>query len=124
MIGAEVNLRGPLFSGVSNRIIQAMMNDITEAVAEEGGDFVRAGTSVFKAPTGGWEGDISVSPFASGHRVDVGRVYDRWLEGVSRKNDTTRFKGYGLFKKAMADLRRTVGQTAKRAAAPHIRRLN
>lgn len=122
-MNVDVVTRGPLFTGAAPRIIAAMMNDITEAVAEEGADQVRAGTGVFKNPTGRWESEIKVSAFASGHRVDVGLIYDRWLEGVSRRNQTTRFKGYRTFQNAMSRLLRTVRPIAERAAAPHVRRL-
>ena len=34
-----------------------------------------------------------------GELTDSGVVYGPWLEGVSSRNDATRFKGYGIFRR-------------------------
>jgi len=35
----------------------------------------------------------------NGELTDSGVVYGPWLEGVSSRNDATRFKGYGIFRR-------------------------
>jgi hypothetical protein len=35
----------------------------------------------------------------NGEVTDSGVVYGPWLEGVSSRNDATRFKGYGIFRR-------------------------
>lgn len=124
MFAAKVVTRGPLFTGAAPGIMRQMTEAMTLTVAEEGADEVRAQTSQFRAPTGYWESQIGVNDFPNGHIVEVGLVYDRWLEGVSARNQSTRFKGYGLFKAAMSWLGRHGSQIAEEAAAPYIRRLN
>jgi hypothetical protein len=38
---------------------------------------------------------------------DRGIVYGPWLEGLSHRNQTTRFKGYRAFRRATEEMRRT-----------------
>lgn len=121
----EVNLRGPLFTGAAPAIMRAMLDDIATEVADEGTDRVRAETQVFKAPTGRWKSGLETRQEGNGRAVVAapGLVYDRWLEGVSRRNQTTRFKGYRLFQNTLHYLRRRGPELAERAVASHIRRL-
>jgi very-short-patch-repair endonuclease len=41
---------------------------------------------------------------------DSGVVYGSWLEGTSRRNQTTRFKGYHVFRTVMQDFQGEVDQ--------------
>jgi hypothetical protein len=59
-------------------------------------------------------------------RIDLGRlIYGPWLEGVSPRNFTTRFKGYQLFRLTKQFLEREiVPKMVKRHKRKMIRRLN
>lgn len=46
---------------------------------------------------------------------DSGVVYGSWLEGTSRRNQTTRFKGYASFRRARQKLERAVEPTVRKA---------
>jgi hypothetical protein len=37
--------------------------------------------------------------------TDSGVTYGPWLEGVSSRNEASRFKGYGMFRRALAAMR-------------------
>jgi hypothetical protein len=45
-------------------------------------------------------------------------VYTGWLEGVSSRNQTTRFKGYRLFRQAGQELNQRAQATAERVFRP------
>lgn len=52
-------------------------------------------------PTPYYETQLIVEPEAGGYVVhDRGIIYGPWLEGVSARNQATRFKGYAAFRKA------------------------
>lgn len=127
----NVQVSGPMFSPRVKDIIKDALHDTVrelvafgEATAKE-----RAIEVVYSKggahpdqyrPTGRWlnslHGDMT-GPL-SGTLDDSRLVYGPWLEGVSSRNESTRFKGYFTF-------RHTYGQMERRAddiAEKHIRR--
>lgn len=95
-----VTMSGPLFDGRAEPLIEHFLTDAEEDIAQEGENRVHARLGqVLRHPTGYYEsrvqtdrsvGDISVT--------DSGVIYGPWLEGVSRRNQTTPFKGYHTFR--------------------------
>ena len=55
----------------------------------------------------------------NGRIDDGGVVYGPWLEGVSRGNETTRFKGYASFRKTSQWLQKNL----RKIAGPAIQRM-
>jgi hypothetical protein len=51
-------------------------------------------------------------------------VYGRWLEGVSSRNQTTRFKGYFAFRKTNHLLNQHYKKTVKHFASRYVKELN
>ncbi len=51
-------------------------------------------------------------------------VYNNWLEGVSSRNEQTRFKGYGLWRATQSYLEAEAPKVADRIAARAVERLN
>lgn len=68
--------------------------------AEIGADWIDERLNqVLRKQTPYYRLQIAASPFGEGWRIhDGGVVYGPWLEGVSRRNATTRFKGYKTFR--------------------------
>lgn len=100
-LGLNVRLSGPLLEGRAPAIVDRML---ASAVAEVA-DYTKYEVltqlgEVLVNPTGYYESQIAdtpVSPFL--HRVhDNGVIYGPWLEGISSRNQTTRFKGYHTFR--------------------------
>lgn len=50
-------------------------------------------------------------------------IIGRWLEGGARKGQATRFRGYGMFRKATQHLRRLANQMAGKHYARSVKRL-
>lgn len=55
---------------------------------------------------------------------DSGVVYGPWIEGVSSRNDASRFKGYQMFRRATRALNTAMPRLAQRHLARAVRRLN
>lgn len=97
----EVNLSGPLFDGRATRVTHRMAEDIGDALADAGVDGVRQVIDMSaRHRTGNYNRHVQTDR-AMGDRVvnDSGIVYGPWLEGTSRRNVSTRFRGYSAFRR-------------------------
>lgn len=112
-IFTRVHTRGPIFDGRAHHIFE----DFSEELEDDGAEFVldhikRTFHSNFKQPTGYYESHVFINNSVSGAVVEdggmAGPVYGPWLEGVGSRNATTRFKGYGAFRKAAQALERRI----------------
>jgi len=113
-ISAYVTVAGPLMEGRGPAVLQRFFDDATKLVAEAGRDELRKrATSKPRHPTGATAGAIVVRDFAKGKTIitDYPQVlYGPWLEGVSARNQSTRFPGYRMFKLTRGRLRKRVGE--------------
>lgn len=102
-VGVTVLTRGPLFTG-------ALIRELAEAIEERGpaevaqrayDEVQRIASADFRNPTGYYQSQIEVRARGAGeYQVwDQDVVYGPWLEGVSTRNQTTRFKGYRLWRR-------------------------
>lgn len=110
----EVEKTGKLFKGGADRLLQtAVSGAIRELIQEAEGflvDRLKTGSGgVFKsvaeagknASTGNYRRNLSTQVKRLNASVDDGGViYGPWLEGVSSRNQSTRFKGYSSFRMA------------------------
>jgi hypothetical protein len=111
-----VTLSGPMFDGRAVAATHAYVHAAVDEVGQASEDLVRAGTSVFKHPTGHYASMITTRVQGEQALVtDSNAVYGPWLEGVGSRNATTRFKGYHFWRKA--------GQQAQRQAQPVAQRI-
>jgi hypothetical protein len=95
----NVRMSGPILDGRGPEIVRRNTREMESQVADEGLRRVhqRLG-QVLKHPTGYYESRVVKTTRSSGYDVDDSRVvYGPWLEGVSSRNDSTRFKGYHTF---------------------------
>ena len=104
----QIRLSGPLFrAGTSQRVIdRAVDRTISELVAE--GE-KRVKQQLYKGHgvlTGFYRRSIHGELLDSRHGIihDSKVIYGPWLEGTSRRNQTTRFKGYAMFRNATQGL--------------------
>jgi hypothetical protein len=119
------DLHGPLFNGVAERAVLDLAARIEREVGAEGADAVRARLGeVLQHPTGYYESHIHAEP--DGGDVDVtdgGIVYGPWLEGTGSRNRTTRFKGYGTFRRVAQALDRRAEHIAEQVTPEYVRRM-
>lgn len=119
---AEVELRGPLFDARAARVVDAMLNDAADAVAQRAQNDVRD-TIQSRAVrrTGNYERHVKIDRQGNDRQVnDGGIVYGPWLEGVSRRNYSTRFRGFSQFRRATQRLAGRTGEIAEPAVRRHL----
>ena len=62
-------------------------------------------------------GEFKTQTLAKIHESGKGYIYGPWLEGTSQRNQSTRFKGYGTFRKVKLWVKKRVPELlAKRIA--------
>ncbi len=103
MVGFRVTADpdGPLFDERAPAIVQRYTDQVQREVAAQGyADTMRFLNASIRQPTPYYETQITVERRAADLVVhDRGIVYGPWLEGVSERNRSTRFKGYFSFRR-------------------------
>lgn len=124
----EVTVSGPMFDarGDARRdvFVQRLVNTVSrEAKNRTVGNMAMA----FRNPTPFYWTQITTEPV----RPFVDRVWDQntvvygpWLEGVSERNRTTRFKGYASFRRATQATAAVVPQIAQEPIRDYIKDMN
>ena len=127
MPSVQVRISGPFFSG-------SMPGVIRDALSKAMGDVVAEGERSVKLqlyPGHGLRsghyrrsihGEMQNSMFGRIHDSNV--IYGPWLEGVGSRNQTTRFKGYHMFRQAKGELERKVPGIINHRVAQAVGRLN
>lgn len=117
-VDVTVRMRGPVVWDMSEAEIVRELDDITQdaagAVAAQ--VYGRIGQNMkgsFKHPTGYYQSRVIKEKRPHAWAVtDKGVIYGPWLEGVGRRNRTTRFKGYASFRRGMQQVSRQVPRIA------------
>lgn len=107
---ADVILSGPIFATDGGRAADRLIEDLTWEV----GGQAEANVHLFLDqslvdPTPYYETQITRQRLVPDVVVhDRAIIYGPWLEGVSSRNQTTRFKGYASFRRATQQTEREV----------------
>lgn len=105
-MGIDVQIDGALFAGHAPAAVAAFLD---EAKYRVGGQMLADVQQILnrdiRHPTPYYETQITLQRVQDDYVVhDRGIVYGPWLEGVSYRNQTTRFKGYHAFRRATQEL--------------------
>lgn len=110
------SVSGPLFDGRADRAVYDLLDAIKKDVAETGRDWIKTDAEgMDKSGRGGTGraaahvGAVRVGAFNDWRiRGDSrqGETWWPWLEGTSKRNEKTRFKGYHTFRSNRNKLRR------------------
>lgn len=102
----EVDMRGPMLDGRGLSILADICEEVEFEIAGQGLADVQYNLDrSIKHPTPYYETQIRVRNAGTSHIVDDrGVIYGPWLEGISERNQTTRFKGYASFRRAAQGL--------------------
>lgn len=110
----HVNAAGPLFSGQASVMVQRY----TDAGGAEVAQWAEAEVhrfleQVLRHPTGYYQSQVRVERVTHDtfNITDGGVVYGPWLEGVSRRNAETRFKGYATFRRVKQRVEKQADRT-------------
>lgn len=117
---------GPLFDGTADDVMAAFATDVEETIAQQGVNDIRAELhSVLQHPTGRYERNIQTERQADDYVItDGGIVYGPWLEGVSSRNNRSRFKGYSTFRRITQRLDAKAADIAEAVLAKYLGRLS
>ena len=130
-VSFTVKTKGRLFASGSREVKDAL-NDCMEAGAEAGKQRLRqvlTKSGVYLSDgksTGNYRRNIQskLTPGRQALITDGGVVYGPWLEGVSSRNATTRFKGYASFRKTKDYLVGAMPDIARRVISRLVGKLN
>lgn len=116
MADRDLDFDGPLFDGRAAAAGRRLVRDMSDTLGQRGKEMIleRLG-QVIKHPTGYYESQVRAEAHGSVDTVitDGGVVYGPWLEGTSSRNETTRFKGYGTFRRVAQELERDAEQLTR-----------
>lgn len=104
-----VTFDGPFFASfrryaIMNEFFRSAVERVTELTEEE---LRVAFGRKFKHPTGHFESQMQMTVVSDRQRVILDPVvYGPWLEGTSRRNRSTRFKGYKIWRLTRQKMRR------------------
>jgi hypothetical protein len=122
MIGSQTVVSGPLFSPGRDQIVRAGLEASQRKAASAGAELVRRQLSPGHGVVSGeFRRSITGTVNRSRHGVIYARnaVKGPWLETGRRRGQQTRFRGYGMFRRARRDLEQRVDAVV----GPEIREL-
>lgn len=99
-ITAKVTFKGPVLSGRAAPIVDRWLTQAVDTVSAEGLRRLHTREQAsFKHPTGYYESRTVRDRRGNGYDLTDSRVvYGPWLEGISSRNQQSRFKGYHIFR--------------------------
>lgn len=119
------NFKGPIFDGSAGAVIDQAVHEIEQRVGEVAEqDLASRFKAVLQRPTGRYVSRLRVATQQGLTRVDDQRaVQGPWLEGTSRQNARTRFRGYGTFRRVAQELDKKATKIAEAVIARYTGRL-
>ena len=107
-MGVDTHYEGPLFNVNWDQEIGLAIAGANRKTADQGARLIKERLdTVLRHPTGHLESKIGVDIHNDQYVVtDGGVVYGPWIEGVSQRQHTSRFKGYATFRLVTQQLER------------------
>jgi hypothetical protein len=108
-VTAYVDCSGPIFDGTAEQAVSDLVRDIAKRGAEWAEENLRD-TAMDKTgrARGAFQANLHIVEKSAGWSVPGpmirGVVWAPWLEGTSKRNRSTKFKGYHPFSKTRQDL--------------------
>jgi hypothetical protein len=127
-VTAEVNVTGPLADGSGASALADWANNTAKALGDEGVELLRqVPMDKTGRARGGFQANLHVLQAGPVARIPApmirGVTWGPWLEGTSKRNSSTRFKGYHLFRRTRQELQRrapAIGQAELDKIMPRL----
>lgn len=126
-LNVTVKQKGQVFNAAASKAAATrMITNINESLAQEGVNRVKERLGhVLQHPTGYYQSRIQVKKGSTYRGVtDGGVIYGGWLEGLSSRNKTTRFKGYHVFRDIQQQLAKDKEKLAQPAVTKFVNEMN
>lgn len=125
-VTAFVHVEGPFMNADVGAILDEFDRDVRRTIAERGIKYLREWP--FKSHRGGgFESNLRVVDAGDVTRIPGpairGVTWSPWLEGGTKRNRSTHFPGYGLFKKTAARLQDEAGDIGDEVLKKYMPRL-
>lgn len=127
-MASRVIVHGPLWNGEAAFAVDDWLRDTRYKVADQGLQMLREfPMNRTGRARGGFQKELRVvtrgmTEVLPGPK-DKGVTWAPWLEGTSKRNDSTRFKGYHLFRKTRLKMRKVANKTAQEELDKFIGRM-
>ena len=132
-ITVTMTREGPLFDGRADEAVKEWLDATKKEVADIGADWIRIAALGMdmsgRGGTGRAAAAVTVSRFGGFNDVrifggmETGAVWWPWLEGDSKRNVHSKFKGYHVFRLTRLRLRRYVTPIAQQRLEEFIGRM-
>lgn len=125
---SDVTVRGPIFDGQAAAAAHDALDEARKDVASRGVTMLRA-VPMDKTgrARGNFQANLHVVQAAGDSLIPAptikGVTWGPWLEGTTRRNDSTRFKGYHLFRQTARRLRALSGQMTEEVLQRYLPRM-
>ena len=118
-VTADIQVQGPLADGRAEDAMKKWAERTAKALGDEGVERLRAfPMNKTGRAHGGFQANLHVIASGPVARIPApmirGVVWGPWLEGTSKRNDSTRFKGYHLFRKTRLELQKRAPEVGQR----------
>ncbi|TAJ21838.1 MAG: hypothetical protein EPO65_00630 [Dehalococcoidia bacterium] len=116
---------GPVFDGRAAAAAAAYVEEANREIAQAGVNEIQSRLGqVLQNPTGHYSSSV-VTDLAQNEATitDGGVVYGPWLEGVSSRNQKSRFRGYSVFRKTVQWLQGRAPDIAESKIRPYLDRM-
>lgn len=135
----KVDNTGPLFTARAGNQLRDLLEGSIRELVQEGETFLNntlkpRPSGVYlsfeqaqpgQASTGNYRRNLSTQINSLNAVIsDGGVVYGPWLEGVSSRNATTRFKGYSAFRRAGFHIQKKSKRIAEKYVKRFVRKMN
>lgn len=124
----KVDLGGPVFNGDDRAILRGAHKDSKMILAKWGREQVEAlARKKPKHPKGRYAEATRIFDLKKGLTIMAEHpqvLYGPWLEGVSARNESTRFKGYRIYKLVRGRMRKNVGPIVQQRYTQAVDELN
>lgn len=127
-VNAYVSVSGPLADGKAGQAIEDFTRAAGQAIADEAARRLREfNMDKTGRSTGAFAAHVEVKPrgadFSIPAPMEKGVTWGPWLEGTSKRNSSTGFRGYGLFRKTAASLDLEATAIAERILPEYLPRM-
>jgi uncharacterized protein YodC (DUF2158 family) len=124
---SRVTLKGPLFDGAASAAAKDFTDSIAHEIAEIGRDWIKLDTQRM-TKSGSDTGQAAEGVKLSGGNgawvisggISKGKYAWPWLEGESKRNQSTGFKGYHTFRRTRLRLRKQAGPFAQQRLEQYL----
>jgi hypothetical protein len=118
-VRVDCRVSGPLADGEAEKAAEEWAKNTTQALADKGVEILRNWPmNKTGRAHGAFENALKTERISPTETripgpMERGVVWSPWLEGTSKRNDSTGFKGYGLFRRTRLQLQKMAPQVAQ-----------